>query len=157
MGFVIDGHGREETHDEIPFLTPVRGRRRRSGLLDSHGRGFPAPRRRTAAADHARTGRPGRRSRNRTARRHIHAKIADGDVKRHQPNGASDVEMERRFNDLRNELLNGRSNSIGRWLAVTAIFMTLIAAVGGYFGYERFRNMQTDALEYVNEVQETAQ
>ena len=61
---------------------------------------------------------------------------------------AAEVEILRRFNDLRRELLNDRAKVVDRWLAVTAIFLTLlgiIAPVAGYFGFKRLRYIETEA------------
>ena len=63
---------------------------------------------------------------------------------------ASDVEISRRFNDLRRKLLDDRAKNVDRWLAATAIFLTLlsaIAAFGGYLGFKTFRKIEADARE----------
>ncbi len=61
---------------------------------------------------------------------------------------AAEVEISRRFNDLRRELLNDRAKTVDWWLAATAIFLTLlgiIAVVAGYLGFKRFREIETEA------------
>ena len=69
---------------------------------------------------------------------------------------ADDVEMQRRFNKLRGELLDKRSVFIDRWLSVIAIVLTffgIVVAVAGYIGYERFQEIKTEAKEYVKDAE----
>ena len=54
---------------------------------------------------------------------------------------AGDVEAERRFNDLRREFLDHRIKLVDRWLIVMAIILT----VGGYLGFDRFREIEVEA------------
>ena len=64
------------------------------------------------------------------------------------PAAAAEVEIQRRFNELQRELLNDRGAYIDRWLAVITIalaFFGLVAVVGGYIGFKRFREIETDA------------
>ena len=64
------------------------------------------------------------------------------------PNVAADIEISRRFNDLRRELLDGRAKTVDWWLTATAIFLTLlgiIAVVAGYLGFRRFREIEAEA------------
>ena len=61
---------------------------------------------------------------------------------------AAEIEISRRFNDLRRELLDGRIKAVDWWLTATAIFLTLlgiIAVVAGYLGFKRFREIETEA------------
>ena len=61
---------------------------------------------------------------------------------------AADPDIERRFNDLRRELLDDRSKQVDWWLAATAIFLTTIsvlAVLGGYVSFRRFRAIESDA------------
>ena len=61
---------------------------------------------------------------------------------------ATEIEISRRFNDLRRELLDGRAKTVDWWLAATAIFLTLsgiIAVIAGYLGFKRFREIETEA------------
>ena len=72
---------------------------------------------------------------------------------------ATDPDIERRFNDLRRELLDDRSKEVGWWLAATAIFLTLISVLGvlgGYFGFRRFREIEAEVRENANKVRESA-
>ena len=64
------------------------------------------------------------------------------------PAAAAEVEIQRRFNELQRELLDDRGAYIDRWLAVITIalaFFGLVAVVGGYIGFKRFREIETDA------------
>ena len=61
---------------------------------------------------------------------------------------ATEVEISRRFNDLRHELLDDRAETIDRWLAVMAIILTqfgIIAVAAGYLGFRRFRKIEAEA------------
>lgn len=61
---------------------------------------------------------------------------------------ATDVDISRRFNELRRELLNDRAKTIGWWLSGMAIFLTLfsiVAAVAGYLTFERFDKIEVEA------------
>ena len=61
---------------------------------------------------------------------------------------ATEVEISRRFNDLRRELLDDRAKAVDWWLALTAILLTLlgiIAVVAGYLGFKRFREIEAEA------------
>ena len=63
-------------------------------------------------------------------------------------NDALAVEVERRFNDLRRELLDDRARTVGWWLAAMAIVLTLfgvVAVVAGYLGFKRFREIEAEA------------
>ena len=61
---------------------------------------------------------------------------------------AAEVEISRRFNDLRRELLDSRAKTVDWWLTATAILLTLlgiIAVAAGYLGFKRFREIETEA------------
>lgn len=63
---------------------------------------------------------------------------------------ATVVDMDRRFNDLRRELLDDRARSLDWWLAATAIFLTLfgvVVAIAGFIGFRRFREIEADARQ----------
>ena len=74
---------------------------------------------------------------------------------------STDVEIQRRFNDLKREVLEERINLVDWWLTATAIFLTLFAVVvtflgvvvgiGGYFGFKKF---QEEARQNMNLIQE---
>ena len=73
---------------------------------------------------------------------------------------ASGVEIQRRFNDLRRELLGDHARTVGWWLAAVAIFLTLlgvVAVIAGYIGYERFREIEAEARENVDKAGEHAE
>ena len=72
--------------------------------------------------------------------------------------GATEVEIQRRFNELRRELLDDRADTINWWLAAAAIFLTLIGVVtpivGGiaaYIGFNRFRSVEAEARQGVEQ------
>ena len=65
---------------------------------------------------------------------------------------ATEVEISRRFNDLRRELLDSRAKTVDWWLTVTAILLTLLGLIAGYLGiigFNRFRKIETEARENV--------
>ena len=69
-----------------------------------------------------------------------------------QKDTATDVEISRRFNELRRELLDDRAKTINWWLGGAAIFLSLfgiVAVIAGYFSFERFREIETEAIEYM--------
>ena len=68
------------------------------------------------------------------------------------PAAAAEVEIQRRFNELQRELLDDRGVYIDRWLAVITIalaFFGLVAVVGGYIGFKRFREIEAEARKSV--------
>ena len=65
---------------------------------------------------------------------------------------ATAVEWERRFNQLRRELLAGRTKLVDWWLTAIAIFLTVlgvIAVFAGYVSFRRFREIETEARQNV--------
>ena len=65
---------------------------------------------------------------------------------------ATAVEWERRFNELRRELLAGRTKLVDWWLTAIAIFLTVlgvIAVFAGYISFRRFREIETEARQNV--------
>ena len=77
---------------------------------------------------------------------------SEQDQPTHTPNRdtvpTADVETERRFNELRREVLDGRAKTVDWWLAATAIFLTLIgvgAAILGYFGFKKLDRIENEA------------
>ncbi len=69
-------------------------------------------------------------------------------------NTANEVEIQRRFNNLRSELLDDRADTINWWLATTAIFLTLfgiVVVLGGYIGFRRFQEIEAEAKRYAEE------
>lgn len=64
----------------------------------------------------------------------------------------AEVEVLRRFNELRREILDHRAKTVDWWLAATAIFLTLlgvVAVIAGYLGFKRFREIEIEAREYM--------
>ena len=73
---------------------------------------------------------------------------------------ATEVEIKRRFNELRSELLDDRSDTVEWWLAATAIFVTLFgvgAVLLGYLAYSRFREIETEARDSAKTVRQAAE
>ena len=71
----------------------------------------------------------------------------DTSVQTEQP-VAVEVEIQRRINELRSELLDDRASYIDRWLSVITIVLTsfsIVAVVLGYIGFRRFRKIETEA------------
>ena len=68
---------------------------------------------------------------------------------------ATEVEIQRRFNQLRSELPDDRAESIGWWMNGVALFLTfwgIVVAVGGYIGYREFRGLRDEARRVVEEI-----
>ena len=71
-----------------------------------------------------------------------------------------EVELQRRFNELRGKLLDDRAAYIDRWLIVVTIVLTffgIVAVVGGYIGFRRFREIETEAKNSVATVTKHAE
>ena len=67
--------------------------------------------------------------------------------------------IQHKFNELRREHLDYRANSINWWLRVVGIVLTIFALVipfVGYFAYQRFENLESQAEEHVNEAEKYA-
>ena len=61
---------------------------------------------------------------------------------------AGAAEAERRFNELRRELLDDRAKTIDWWLASAAVVLTafnLVAVVAGFLGFKEFRENRAEA------------
>ena len=74
--------------------------------------------------------------------------------------GAVEEEIQSRFNDLRSELLDDRAGYIDWWLAALAVvlgFFAIVAVVGGYIGFRRFQEIETDAKNSVKAAAEYAE
>ena len=72
--------------------------------------------------------------------------------------GAVEEEMQSRFNDLRSELLDDRADYIDRWLSVMAIVLTffgIVVAIAGFLGFRRFREIETEAKNTLEEIKKT--
>lgn len=69
------------------------------------------------------------------------------------------VEMDRRFNELRRELLDDRAKTLDWWLVATAIFLTLLsvaAAILGYFGFKKLDRIESEARKNMEESEKYA-
>ena len=68
----------------------------------------------------------------------------------------TEIEIQRRFNDLRSELLDDRAESITWWLATVAVLFTLwglVIAIGGLIGYKEFRTLRDEARKSVKAIE----
>ena len=72
---------------------------------------------------------------------------------------AANVEMDRRFNELRRELRDDRAKTLDWWLATTAIFLTFLAIIipiaafiGGRFSFKKLNEIKEEAQRYVEEI-----
>ena len=73
---------------------------------------------------------------------------------------AADVETERRFNELRRELLDSREKMVDWWLAATAVILTslgVVAAIVGFFGFKSVRSIETKARKSMEEAKKHAE
>ena len=75
----------------------------------------------------------------------------------------TDVENQRRFdalrNELRRELLDDRADTINWWLTATAIFLTflgIVVVLGGYIGFQRFEKIEADAKKNAEQSKKSA-
>ena len=62
------------------------------------------------------------------------------------------VGSQSRFNDLRRELLDDRAKLVDWWLAALAVilgFFAIVAVVGGYIAFARFREIEAEARKSV--------
>ena len=68
-----------------------------------------------------------------------------------------EVDILRRFNELRRELLDDRASYIDRWLAAIAVvlgFFAIVVVLGGYIAFTRFREIEAEAKSSVGTVTE---
>lgn len=70
---------------------------------------------------------------------------------------ATEVEIQRRFNELRRELLDDRADTINWWLAAAAIFLTLFGIVAPIAGYIGFKRIEAEARQSVEEARKSAE
>ena len=75
---------------------------------------------------------------------------------------AFDVEIERRFDELRRELLDDRAKTIDWWLAIIAIFLTFLAIIlpigafiGGRFGFKIFNEIKEEAQRHLEDIKKS--
>ncbi len=60
---------------------------------------------------------------------------------------AADVEIQRRFNELRREMLDDRAGTIEWWLTGMALFLAVLVSISAAFGYIVTRRLQAVELE----------
>ena len=75
-------------------------------------------------------------------------------------NIAGEAEIQRRFNDLRRELLDDRADTINWWLTIALIVLAVIsigAAAGVYFGLSGLREIKDEAKKSAEEVKKSAE
>lgn len=67
---------------------------------------------------------------------------------------AVEVEIQRRFNELRREILDDRADSIGWWLSGIALLLALLVLIlgfAGYLGFRRLRNVEEEVRRSVEQ------
>ena len=72
----------------------------------------------------------------------------------------TEVDIQRRFNELRRELLDDRADTVSWWLTAAATFITVfgvVAVIAGYVGFSRFREIEAEASRNVKEAEKQAQ
>lgn len=73
---------------------------------------------------------------------------------------ATEVEIQRRFNELRRELLDDRAASISWWLSGVALLLTVLAiviAAAGYLGLRKFQEIAAEARRNVEKARAHAE
>ena len=68
---------------------------------------------------------------------------------------ATEVDIQRRFNDVRREVLNFQMRSVTWWLTAAATFLTLLSVAAvflGYVGFNRFQQIEQEARKDVEEI-----
>ena len=71
-----------------------------------------------------------------------------------------EVDIQRRFNELRSELLDDRAGAVDWWLAFMAVvlgFFAIVVVLGGYIAFARFREIEAEAQSSVGTVTEIAE
>ena len=64
-----------------------------------------------------------------------------------------EVELQRRFNELRAELLDAREKTIDRWLTILGIAFPILALIGVLYSVKEFEEIKTQAQSYVEEIE----
>ena len=75
------------------------------------------------------------------------------------PPAAIEVEIQRHINELRNELLDDRASTVDWWLAALTVvlgFFAIVVVLGGYIGFSRFREIESEAKNSVKAAAEHA-
>ena len=65
---------------------------------------------------------------------------------------AIEVEIQRHINELRSELLDDRAGTVDWWLAALTVvlgFFAIVVVLGGYIGFSRFREIESEAKNSV--------
>ena len=77
---------------------------------------------------------------------------------------AAEIENQRRFNELRRELVDGRDKLVDQWLIVVAIVLTamgvlapIVGLIIGFLSFQRFREIETEGRQHVAESKEYAE
>ena len=69
---------------------------------------------------------------------------------------ATDDEIQHHFNELKRELLNDQAKTLDRWLTAVTIVLTALSVIAvflGYIGFNRFREIETEARQNVAKAQ----
>ena len=71
-----------------------------------------------------------------------------------------DVEIQRRLNDLRHQILDDKADTINWWLTATAIILTLLGALAAYLsviGFSRFWAIEAEVKKSAEEAKKAAE
>lgn len=75
---------------------------------------------------------------------------------------STEVEIDRRFNELRRELLDDREKTIDWWLTIIVIFLTFLAIIipiaavfGGLFGFKKFNEIKEKAQRHLEDIKKS--
>ena len=73
-------------------------------------------------------------------------------------NAVSDIEIQRQFNDLRNEYLDDRADSLNQWMVVIglvlaffAVAIPIVTGIAAYVAYTQFQRIESEAAQYLKE------
>ena len=72
---------------------------------------------------------------------------------------STDDEIQRRFNDLKREVLEERIKLVDWWLTAVAIFLTLfgvVAVIAGYLSYKKFQDEARQNMKLIQAYEEQA-
>ena len=75
---------------------------------------------------------------------------------------STEVEIDRRFNELRRKLLDDREKAIDWWLTIIVIFLTFLAIIipiaavfGGIFGFKKFNEIKEEAQRHLEDIKKS--
>ena len=78
-------------------------------------------------------------------------------------NAVSDIEIQRQFNDLRNEYLDDRADSLNQWMVVIglvlaffAVAIPIVTGIAAYVAYTQFQRIESEAAEHLNQARKHA-